>query len=90
MSDAPPALPPPPFWRTVYYETVASRKPDRAMIRPEHVALTVTTPQHSRPQPDGRIRLWRFEPAFGKWLRVVVLSDGRTVHNALPDRSFRP
>lgn len=60
------------------------------MILPEHIRRTIAAPQHRYVQDDGRIRLWRFEPAFGKWLRVVVLSDGKTVHNALPDRSFRP
>jgi hypothetical protein len=36
-------------------------------------------------QKDGRIRRW--EP---KYLRVILLSDGETVHNAFFDRSFTP
>jgi hypothetical protein len=26
----------------------------------------------------------------GRYLRVILLSDGQTVHNAFFDRSFRP
>jgi hypothetical protein len=39
---------------------------------------------------DGRIRHWIFVPELGKFLRVVTLPDGVTLHNAFPDRRFRP
>jgi len=42
-------------------------------------------------QADGRIRRWaRIEEAEGRWLRVVLLADGETVHNAFFDRGFEP
>lgn len=45
----------------------------------------------SEVQPeDGRIRFWVFVPARQKYLRVVTLSDGETVHNAFFDRNFTP
>ena len=40
-------------------------------------------------QPDGRVRYWVFIPELGKYLRVVTLEDGETVHNAFPDRDFK-
>ena len=40
-------------------------------------------------QLDGRIRYWIYVPALGKYLRVVTLEDGITIHNAFPDRNFR-
>jgi hypothetical protein len=41
-------------------------------------------------QADGRIRRWGNIPeAGGKYLRVVLLEDGETVHNAFFDRRFR-
>ena len=40
-------------------------------------------------QPDGRIRYWIFVPELRKYLRVVTLADGETVHNAFPDRDSR-
>ena len=39
---------------------------------------------------DGRIRHWVFIPELGKYLRVVTLPDGVTLHNAFPDRRFKP
>jgi hypothetical protein len=40
-------------------------------------------------QADGRIRPWApIEEMEGRYLRVVLLPDGETVHNAFFDRSF--
>jgi hypothetical protein len=50
----------------------------------------VREPEATEVQPDGRVRHWRFVPELGKHLRVVTLEDGQTLHNAFPDRSFKP
>lgn len=39
-------------------------------------------------QQTGRIRPWGFVEEIGKYLRVVTLADGETIHNAMPDRNF--
>lgn len=39
-------------------------------------------------QADGRIRLYGYSETLGGHLRVVLLSDGETVHNAFPDESY--
>lgn len=39
---------------------------------------------------DGRIRHWTWVPELERYLRVVTLPDGRTLHNAFPDRRFKP
>ena len=47
-------------------------------------------PIHEEVQTDGRIRRWAKIPeADDKYLRVILLDDGVTVHNAFFDRSFR-
>ena len=38
---------------------------------------------------DDRIRYWGYVKELGKYLRVVTLADGKTVHNAFPDRDFK-
>lgn len=39
----------------------------------------------------GRIRRWVLIPEReGRYLRVVLLADGETVHNAFFDRGFIP
>ena len=40
-------------------------------------------------QSDGRVRVWTYVAEERKYLRVVFLSDGETVHNAFFDRSFK-
>lgn len=39
---------------------------------------------------DGRIRHWVWIDELGRYLRVVTLEDGVTLHNAFPDRRFKP
>jgi len=39
-------------------------------------------------QPDSRIKVWVYIEEEDKYLRVVFLEDGETVHNAFFDRSF--
>jgi hypothetical protein len=42
-------------------------------------------------QADGRIRRWAaVAEAEDKYLRVILLPDGETVHNAFFDRRFVP
>lgn len=48
--------------------------------------------QHSEKtevQSDGRVRKWARIAETGKFLRVILLEDGETVHNAFFDRSFK-
>jgi len=40
-------------------------------------------------QYDGRIRKWSYVEEAGKYLRVILLEDGETIHNAFFDRSFK-
>ena len=89
MTDPGDRLPPPPFWRTRYYEASRS-KPGRAAITYDDVAAVLAAPHRSQQQPDGRVRYWGRVPRLGRWLRVVTLEDGETVLNAFLDRGFKP
>ncbi|MGQ0670448.1 MAG: hypothetical protein ACT4PO_12360 [Actinomycetota bacterium] len=40
-------------------------------------------------QSDGRLRKWARIAETGKFLRVILLEDGQTVHNVFFDRSFK-
>lgn len=39
-------------------------------------------PSHIEIQEDGRIRKWKMIKEEDKFLRVIMLEDGETVHNA--------
>jgi hypothetical protein len=48
----------------------------------------IRQPERREMQADGRIRLWGYAPSLGGYLRVVLLSDGETVHNAFLDEDY--
>ena len=75
---------------TAYFEAIRQRL-DRAVIRNEWIQRTVESAIREVVQADGRIRRWSAVPeSEGKFLRVVLLADGETVHNAFFDRGFKP
>jgi hypothetical protein len=74
---------------TEYFVSIMTR-PDRKSIRRDWIQSVVDSPEKQELQLDGRIRRWAAVPEAGyRYLRVVLLPDGETVHNAFFDRSFR-
>jgi len=65
------------------------QRPDRVKIEIKWIEETVNDPEHTQVQSDGRIRKWRRIKEQGKYLRVILLPDGVTVHNAFFDRTFK-
>lgn len=65
------------------------QRPDRAKIRMEWIEEAIKNPERTEVQADGRIRKWKKIQKEGKFLRVILLSDGETVHNAFFDRNFK-
>jgi hypothetical protein len=57
------------------------------MISDEWLQMALDTPIYSEFQSDGRIRKWVYIEE--KYLRVIVLEDGETIHNAFFDRNFK-
>ena len=75
---------------THYFETTRKRA-DRAKIHDAWIARAVNSPIRETRQADGRLRRWaRSDEAEGRYLRVVLLADGETIHNAFFDRDFKP
>jgi len=72
---------------TRYFEEQILRK--RPYLRREWCEQALRTPAKKEVQADGRIRLWIKIPGLQRYLRVVVLEDGETVHNAFLDRDFK-
>lgn len=76
---------------TRYFEEQVLRK--RPYLRREWVQAVVDDPVARLEQDDGRVRCWGLIRMKGeardRYLRVVLLEDGETVHNAFFDRDFR-
>lgn len=76
--------------KTTQYFRYTRQRPDRAMILDEWIERVLKNPLREETQTDGRIRRWARIPEMeNRALRVVLLEDGETVHNAFFDRNFK-
>jgi hypothetical protein len=75
---------------TSYFDAIRTR-PDRSVIKEEWIERAIKSPLREVRQADGRLRRWVHVPEMeDRYLRVILLSDGETVHNAFFDRRFAP
>ena len=76
--------------KTTQYFRYTRQRPDRAIIKDEWIEQVIQSPLRAEVQSDGRIRKWaRIAAMENRALRVILLEDGETVHNAFFDRSFK-
>jgi len=74
---------------TDYFEKEVLRK--RPYLRKEWCIRVLEDPVRSEPQEKNRVRFWGAIPELGgRFLRVITLEDRTTIHNAFPDRRFKP
>ncbi|HQL44195.1 MAG TPA: hypothetical protein PL073_09930 [Spirochaetota bacterium] len=76
------------FAFTEYFAYTRKRK-DRASINDEYIEYVIDNYEKEEIQQDGRIRRWAFIDKELKYLRVIMLPDGKTVHNAFFDRTYK-
>ena len=72
---------------TLYFKEQVLRK--RPYLKLAWINKALKNPEHKEVQRDGRIRYFIYVSELGKYLRVITLSDGKTVHNAFPDSKFK-
>jgi hypothetical protein len=76
--------------KTTQYFQYTRQRPDRSIILDEWIERVVEKPLREEIQTDGRIRRWaRISEMENRALRVILLEDGETVHNAFFDRNFK-
>jgi len=71
------------------YFLYTRQRPDRASIKIEWIEDTIKNPVFTEVQSDGRIKKWKRIEEEDKILRVILLPDGETIHNAFFDRTFK-
>ena len=72
---------------TRYFEEQVLIK--RPYLKREWCQQAIENPVRIEIEPTRRIRYWIYINELGKYLRVVTLSDGETIHNAFRDRRFK-
>jgi hypothetical protein len=75
--------------KTTLYFNYTRKRQDRAQIKDEWIEFVIENPEKTEIQADGRIRRWSKITEVNKYLRVILLEDGTTVHNAFFDRSYK-
>lgn len=76
---------------TKYFAEQVLRK--RPYLELSWINSVLSAPLRRHVQEDGRLRHWGAIQLAGeprpRYLRVITLEDGETVHNAFFDRNFR-
>ena len=76
--------------KTTQYFQYTRLRPDRSFIKDEWIEQVLKNPLREEKQSDGRIRRWaQIAEMEDRILRVILLEDGETVHNAFFDRNFK-
>ena len=73
---------------TQYFLATQLRE-DRKNIKQEWIEFVFNNPVLEEIQIDGRIKRWAFIEEANKYLRIIILDDKETVHNAFFDRNFK-
>jgi hypothetical protein len=74
---------------TDYFDNEVLRK--RPYLKKEWCIRVCEKPSMIEPQEKNRFRFWgEIEELEGRVLRVITLEDKKTIHNAFPDRRFKP
>jgi hypothetical protein len=74
---------------TNYFEREVLRK--RPYLKKEWCVYVLENAVRSEPKEHNRDRFWAaISELEGRYLRVVTLDDRVTIHNAFPDRDFKP
>ena len=71
------------------YFLYTRQREDRKRIKLEWIQQAVNNPVKTYIQRDGRMRKWAYIREAEKYLRVILLEDGLTVHNAFFDAGFK-
>ncbi|MGJ4746600.1 hypothetical protein ACQV5M_09610 [Leptospira sp. SA-E8] len=72
---------------TYYFETDVLKR--RRELKLEWLEEAILCPDKKAVQENGRIRFWKWIDEAKKYIRVITLEDGETIHNAFFDRGFK-
>ncbi len=63
--------------------------PKRPYLTEELLCRIISNPLKKENQANGWIKLWGYSSEHDKYVRVILLEDGETVHTAFFDRNFK-
>ena len=75
--------------KTTQYFTYTRKRPDRVNFKDDWIMHVINNHVKTETQSGGRIKKWAQIQEVNKYLSVILLEDGETVHNAFFDSSFK-
>ena len=63
--------------------------PKRPYLTDELLDEIIRNPIKTEIQEDNKIKIWGFSSVHNKFVRVILLEDGETIHTAFFDRNFK-
>ncbi len=63
--------------------------PKRPYLDNELLLEIINNPLQSEIQDDKKIKLWGYSSKHNKYVRLILLEDGETIHTAFFDRNFK-
>lgn len=63
--------------------------PKRRYLDTELLVGIINNPIRREIQDDNKIKLWGYSSKHNKYVRVILLEDGETIHTAFFDRNFK-
>ncbi|MFZ4403959.1 MAG: hypothetical protein ACOYOK_07640 [Pseudobdellovibrionaceae bacterium] len=74
---------------TDYFKNSILRKRPEFLDREDDIILWIDHPSHIVTQSDGRKKYYARDLQECKWVRIILLEDGKTIHNIFYDRNFK-
>ena len=74
---------------TDYFQNSILRRRTEFLEREDDILEWINHPSHIETQSDGRKRFYVMDTTVGKWVRIVLLEDEKTIHNIFYDRNFK-
>lgn len=61
----------------------------RPYLDKELLEYIIANPIKREIQDDNKIKLWGYSSKHNKYVRIIMLEDGETIHTAFFDRNFK-
>jgi len=63
--------------------------PKRPYLDEELIEDILSNPIRKEIQDDNKIKLWGYSSRHTRFVRIILLEDGETIHTAFFDRNFK-
>lgn len=74
---------------TEYFKNSILQRRVEFLDREKDIIEWISHPTKTEAQSDGRIKIFARDLKENKWVRIILLEDGKTIHNIFYDRNFK-